>query len=83
MSWTYWTMLETIQNIALRIITDLSWYVRNATIQNSVQVKMFKQEVIKSTKRLHRNIEPSNHAHLNNIGKTIRLREYKPYSIVK
>jgi len=71
--------------ISLRMITDLSRYVRNDTISSSVKITSIKTEITKATKTLRNKTETSIFTHLNEICQTIGPREYirpRPSTII-
>lgn len=75
-----WEKIEAIQNISLRTITGLPWYVRNTTLKTSLSIPSIKDDIKTATIRLFHKLKQSRHEHLKNIGLTIGLLNYTDHA---
>jgi Reverse transcriptase (RNA-dependent DNA polymerase) len=64
---TYWKKLEAFQSSTLRLITGAHYYVSNKTIRNSLQIKSFKDEMMKDAEILRGKIANSHFKHISDI----------------
>lgn len=71
LSATNWKKLEAIQNIAIRTISNSPWFVRNETIQKSLNIPTLREAIRVAAKRMFEKTERSTYPHLQNIGKAL------------
>lgn len=73
----HWQQLEAVQNIALRTITGIPFYVRNTVLRESLNIKSIRETISTDSHMMFHRTTTSHHTHLQNLGLSMETTQWK------